>query len=519
MTIKRLILGLMTLAIAFLVGGSLLKSLGEPQITNRLELYQTDLLLHATEPQLLPGQPDEFAQLRKSVLGENPLKSALEQYQKVRNTASKNLEKLETQLDALGHAPVPSSTPSANQTTGRGLTKAATAQATQLQKVIEKQRSLIQQLDLRIGILQAKSGNSSDAKATWQNLTPPLDAIGEVLTGFWSDPPRIAPDAEPQINRHLEGWFQYVALAQLYELQQRTDALTALQAQERAIAQNTLVKLALIGTVPVIGSLIGVGLLIFLITQRLVKGQDSILATNADLAWKTPWDWETILLVLVIGFFFTGQVLVPLIVSLLGLSFSTFATRGRAIYALTYYLMMAIFTLSILYFSIRKYIPLPEGWFQFKANLRWPLWGIGGYLAALPLMLGVSLINQQIWQGQGGSNPLLQIVLEEADPIALAIFFFTAAVAAPVFEETLFRGFLLPSLTRYMPVWGAIALSSFIFAFAHLSLSEVLPLTVLGCVLGIVYTRSRNLLAPMLLHSLWNSITMLGLFLLGSAAR
>jgi len=46
--------------------------------------------------------------------------------------------------------------------------------------------------------------------------------------------------------------------------------------------------------------------------------------------------------------------------------------------------------------------------------------------------------------------------------------------------------------------------------------SEVLPLTMLGAVLGVVYTRSRNLLAPMLLHSLWNSITMLGLFTLGS---
>jgi hypothetical protein len=100
----------------------------------------------------------------------------------------------------------------------------------------------------------------------------------------------------------------------------------------------------------------------------------------------------------------------------------------------------------------------------------------------------------------------------------LTVFFLTAAVAAPVFEELLFRGFLLPSLTHYMPVWGAISLSSLLFAIAHLSLSEVLPLATLGMLLGIVYTRSRNLLAPMLLHSLWNSGTLLSLFLLGSGA-
>ncbi|HEY9660386.1 MAG TPA: CPBP family intramembrane glutamic endopeptidase, partial [Allocoleopsis sp.] len=82
-------------------------------------------------------------------------------------------------------------------------------------------------------------------------------------------------------------------------------------------------------------------------------------------------------------------------------------------------------------------------------------------------------------------------------------------------EEILFRGFLLPSLTKYVPVWGAIGLSSLLFAIAHLSLSEVLPLAVLGAVLGFVYTRSRSLLAPMMLHSLWNSVTMVGLLLLG----
>jgi uncharacterized protein len=100
--------------------------------------------------------------------------------------------------------------------------------------------------------------------------------------------------------------------------------------------------------------------------------------------------------------------------------------------------------------------------------------------------------------------------------VALAIFFSTASIAAPIFEEIMFRGFLLPSLTRYVSVTSAIIISGLIFAIAHLSLSEVLPLATLGIVLGVVYTRSRNLLAPMLLHSLWNSGTLISLFVLGS---
>jgi uncharacterized protein len=40
----------------------------------------------------------------------------------------------------------------------------------------------------------------------------------------------------------------------------------------------------------------------------------------------------------------------------------------------------------------------------------------------------------------------------------------------------------------------------------------------LGIILGIVYVRTRNLLAPMLLHSLWNSSTLVSLFILGSGS-
>jgi hypothetical protein len=135
---------------------------------------------------------------------------------------------------------------------------------------------------------------------------------------------------------------------------------------------------------------------------------------------------------------------------------------------------------------------------------------------AFPLVLLVSLLNQQLWQGQGGSNPLILLALESKNAIALIIFFFTAAIAAPIFEEIIFRGFLLASLTRYLSSGSAIVLSAVIFAAAHLSLSEVLPLTVLGIVLGFVYNRSGNLLSSILLHALWNSGTLLSLFILGS---
>jgi len=516
--LKQLVLIGIALIVVALMGSSLLGSLGEPQVNDRLQLYQTDLLLHATEARST-SETDNLEAAQRALLGEKPLEEALKQYQKVRQSAVTNLDKFQTQLDKLTVSSGIESE-AAPPTVSNLATNSP--EARRIQTSIQQQQVLIDQLDLRIGILQAEQGNAEEAVQTWAVLNQDREAkstlsqTANVLVGLWSDPPQILPDAEQSIQQNLEGWFRYQALSQLYQLQQRSDILAALQTAEQKVAEQTLVKLALVGVLPTLGGIVGLILIIGLIARRLLRPP---VATTENLSWQVPWSWETIVQVLVLGFFLIGQVVLPLLLGGLGINFSGLGSRAKATYTLTYYLLMATSGLLILYLSIRRYRPLPEDWFRLKGKRNWFLWGFGGYLAALPLMLGVSLINQQIWQGQGGSNPLLQTVLEEGDQQALSMFFLTAAVAAPIFEEFLFRGFLLPSLTKYVPVWGAIGLSALLFAVAHLSLSEVLPLAVLGSVLGFVYTRSRSLLAPILLHSLWNSVTMVGLLILGSSNR
>lgn len=85
-----------------------------------------------------------------------------------------------------------------------------------------------------------------------------------------------------------------------------------------------------------------------------------------------------------------------------------------------------------------------------------------------------------------------------------ALWFAVLALAAPVWEELMFRGFLLPSLAAYLPPWAAVAATSLVFALVHFSRDGLLPLLLLGCVFGAAYAATRNLLAPIALHSLWN---------------
>ena len=524
MTIKRLMLTLLTAIAVGLVLLSLLASWNQPQIQSRLELYQTNLLLHAAEFEA--DNPDDPTAIAASnFLGQAPFQTALKQYQAARESAEKTLEQTRAQLSAQ------SSNPELDTELENIESTPATTGQEQLEQSIQELEKLKDELRIRSGVLLQQQGETEKALEIWTlpeelpspNLKPTAKTA-RVLLGLWSEPPRILRDSEELIEENLEGWFRYRALTQLYQLQEREDKLLDLEQKEQHLAEGALVKLAIISGIPGFGFVVGLAVLVFLVVQRLVKPEESILALEKagdreqSPSWETPWDWEMIWQVLVVGFFFVGQVLVPLVLSVLPLPVAEFGVRSRAFYILGSYLLLAFGGLLVLYLCLKPFFPLPEGWFRCQIKGSWFWWGLGGYFAAMPLVLIVSTLNQQVWQGRGGSNPMLPIVLEGRDSIAIAVFFITASVAAPLFEEIIFRGFLLPSLTRYLPAWGAIAASAFLFAIAHLQLSELLPLATLGMVLGFVYARSGNLLAPMLLHCLWNSGTLLSLFVLGSGA-
>ncbi|MEH2308250.1 CPBP family intramembrane glutamic endopeptidase [Nostoc sp.] len=523
MTFKRLVLIFVLTPIAVLLAVSaLFGSWQEPQFQSRLELYQTNIALQAQAWQSEDSGDDNLQGIREAILGEQPLESATKQYQEARQSVQANLDKVNNKLAQLRSQSEITPTPPKPLPEVPPTTKTSKQGKQQLQQSLKQLQKLLAELDLRLGILQAQQGQTDTALKTWSELqkrsdvNPEFGETAAVLSGLWSNPPHLLQNAQERIQKNLEGWFRSTALVQLYQLQQRQDALLAVKAAQKETAAQAVLKLAVIGTIPTLAALIGLILLILLFAQRLLKGKASLVAQNADIPWSTPWDGETVLQVFIVGFFFMGQIFVPLVISVLPIPRPIVDVRLQAFSVLVSYLLVAFGALLVLYFSLKPFFPLPEFWFRFRFQNNWFLWGLGGYCTALPIVVMVSLINQQLWQGQGGSNPLLQLALESQDGVALGIFFFTAAIAAPFFEEILFRGFLLPSLTRYLPVWGSIIISSLLFAIAHLSLSEILPLTALGIVLGVVYTRSRNLLAPMLLHSLWNSGTLLSLFVLGS---
>jgi membrane protease YdiL (CAAX protease family) len=311
-----------------------------------------------------------------------------------------------------------------------------------------------------------------------------------------------------------------VALVKLYESQQRTQELSQFNQETELEVNSAINRLIIINSIPLIGGSIGILVWLGLLIQWIFFRKSSPFHNPNPSNWQVPWGIATIWEVMVLWFTAFGlmtQLVLPLILELLGIE-----SRASEDYTLQALLVLIPYTLSvipmlpIMQASLASYRPLSPEWFRLKITApQWLLWGFGGYFAAVPLVLIVSIISQRFLQGQGGGNPLLPILTDSQNILPKFLLWTTLAIAAPFFEEYLFRGFLLPSLTKFMPVWGAIALSGFMFAVAHLNIADIIPLSVLGMVMGFVYWRSGNLLSSMLLHCLWNSGSFFALIALG----
>jgi membrane protease YdiL (CAAX protease family) len=181
------------------------------------------------------------------------------------------------------------------------------------------------------------------------------------------------------------------------------------------------------------------------------------------------------------------------------------------------YLGLMAAPLLILALMLPNAAARPEGgWLQWQPRPLATAFGqaLAAVLMVLPLVALSSWLVERIWGNPGGSNPLLDMVLTSGDPLALACFGLTATVLAPLFEETLFRGVLLPVVGRQLGGAWAVLVSAAVFAAAHLSLGELVPLFVLALGLGWIRWQTGRLLPCVLMHALWNGLTFLNLVLL-----
>ncbi|XP_010662640.1 uncharacterized protein LOC100254162 isoform X2 [Vitis vinifera] len=232
--------------------------------------------------------------------------------------------------------------------------------------------------------------------------------------------------------------------------------------------------------------------------------------------WTVPWTAMTILQVMLLwiaSFWLVGSWIIPFLAHKAGFRKETMTHRGQALYGLLGEVTEGLSGIAILHICLARFHPLPSDWFRLSLEGKWHF-DVGLGCLMFPLVNRLSQINENLLP-VAPSTPVTGSSVQQSivarDPLAMALYAVFLSVCAPIWEEIFFRGFLLPSLTRYMPVWCSILVSSVAFASAHLNLQTMLPFIFLGMLIGAVFARSRNLLASMLLHSLWNAFVFVDL--------
>lgn len=252
MTIKRVILALLTILAIVQIGSSLKNSFDQPQIQSRLELYQTNLVLQVAEFKTSPEDDFDLNGAVSSLVGQDPYDAASKKYQQVRQESVTSRDKFQSQLQQLSQAES-SAIEVADPTINNNL-----ALKTQLKQEIVELNQFVNELDLKQGILFGVQNKSAEAIALWQQVIDRLDnsnryaQTATVLKQLWQNKAEdLGADEVAIINRNLDGWFRYQALAKYNEVNHLKEDLAFLQEQESNIALNSIFKLALISGIPV----------------------------------------------------------------------------------------------------------------------------------------------------------------------------------------------------------------------------------------------------------------------------
>ncbi|MBN1347442.1 MAG: CPBP family intramembrane metalloprotease [Phycisphaerae bacterium] len=138
-------------------------------------------------------------------------------------------------------------------------------------------------------------------------------------------------------------------------------------------------------------------------------------------------------------------------------------------------------------------------------------WGVLMFFVVLPICMGLAQLIV-LFAKQPPMHGVINLVRSPAMPAwGIVSLWISAVLISPVGEEVFFRGMLQTVVRGYVDrPYVAIVVAGIAFGMMHASQPQyVPPLAVLGLLLGYVYEHTGSLVAPILIHVLFNSRTMI----------
>ncbi|KAM7249986.1 hypothetical protein ACFE04_021869 [Oxalis oulophora] len=248
--------------------------------------------------------------------------------------------------------------------------------------------------------------------------------------------------------------------------------------------------------------------------------------------WNVPWEWQTASLASLacgLSFVLTGLV-ESAALPVLGIDIQELSLDQKAELLFVDQSITTAVVLGVLFAIANAFQPVPKDIFrygyclfplfsprhaEFHNDLRepfnlergWLFWagiGLGSAVAGITLIGALSSLGGETPERSTDALVLL-LPLIGSSSISTACLLGITGVLAPILEETVFRGFLMVTLTKWVPTPVSIIISAACFALAHLAPAEFPQLFTLGAALGFSYAQTRNLMTPITIHAFWNS--------------
>ncbi|HJT44632.1 MAG TPA: type II CAAX endopeptidase family protein [Chthoniobacterales bacterium] len=167
-------------------------------------------------------------------------------------------------------------------------------------------------------------------------------------------------------------------------------------------------------------------------------------------------------------------------------------------------LFIAIVLLVMAYLKLRGFSLDELGGFSKISLKRAVSTGVILLLAGWPLIAVGEVITQKVFGGLPSKQEIVDFFSNSDTLTQRVIVIVLAVVAAPIFEELIFRFFIYGVLRRYFGITVGLIANSFLFAAAHTHLPSALPLFVLAGCFTLAYEWSGSILVSMAMHSLFN---------------
>ncbi|MDP3804294.1 MAG: CPBP family intramembrane metalloprotease, partial [Candidatus Omnitrophota bacterium] len=134
-------------------------------------------------------------------------------------------------------------------------------------------------------------------------------------------------------------------------------------------------------------------------------------------------------------------------------------------------------------------------------------YGITGYIATLPILVGILIIISviiNVTKYVPEKQHIVELFLKEENLTFLVYTSVFASIVGPFMEELFFRGFLYNAVKKNIGIFWATLFTSAVFACLHANIVGFLPIMVLGVTLAYLYEKTGTLVSSITVHIMHN---------------